>query len=92
MTEMDQGSDDAIRGAVCEVLANALQLGERAGQFDLSTPLLGSIAELDSIAVVTVLTMLEEYYGFLVEDDEITADTFETLGSLVRFVREKLGT
>jgi acyl carrier protein len=36
--------------------------------------------------------MLEEYYGFLVEDDEITADTFETLGSLVRFVREKLGT
>jgi len=51
---------------------------------------MGSVPELDSIAVATLLTSFEERFGFTVDDDEIDASTFATLGSLVDFVEAKL--
>lgn len=72
-----------------QLLADVLQLGDVVQSFDESTPLLGSLAELDSMAVVTVVTSIEELYGVTVEDDEISADTFETLGTLAAFVASK---
>lgn len=72
------------------ILDSTLGLGGRAQQFTESTPLLGGIPELDSMAVVTVMTTLEEQYGFTIEDDDVSAETFETLGSLVSFVDTKL--
>jgi acyl carrier protein len=74
---------------VKQILAHALQLGERANAFDRSTPLLGSLPEFDSMAVVTLVTAMEEHFGFMVDDDEISAETFETLGSLADFVDQK---
>jgi len=73
------------------VLGRALALGDRAAQLDAATGLFGNIPEFDSMAVVTVLTALEERFGIGIEDDEITADIFETVGSLSRFVEGKLG-
>ena len=67
-----------------------MQLGAKAASFDESTPLLGTIPEFDSMAVVTVITGLEEQFGFVVDDDEITAETFETVGTLCEFVEGKL--
>jgi acyl carrier protein len=55
------------------------------------TPLLGSIAELDSMAVVSILTALEERFGFAIDDDEVEGRTFESVGTLTRFVQDKLG-
>jgi acyl carrier protein len=75
---------------VKNVLSRALQLDSRIENFTESTKLLGSVPELDSMAVVTLITGLEEHFGFVVEDDEISAATFETLGTLVRFVEDKL--
>jgi acyl carrier protein len=72
------------------VLRDVLQIGERAGTLQASTPLLGSIPEFDSMAVVSVINQLEERFGIVVDDDEISADTFETLGSLHAFVAAKL--
>jgi acyl carrier protein len=72
------------------VLRDTLQLGDRVASFDAETPLFGSLPELDSMAVVNVVTALEEHFGFEIEDDEITAETFETLGSLSAFVAGKL--
>lgn len=72
------------------VLATALQLGARGQSMDAGTRLLGAIPELDSIAVVNVITALEEHFGITVADDEISADTFATLGSLSAFVEQKL--
>ena len=75
---------------VRRILGDTLQLGERSEKFDLSTPLLGSLPELDSMAVVTLLTAMEERFDIFIEDDEISAETFETLGSLCRFVDAKM--
>ncbi|MFZ5485098.1 MAG: acyl carrier protein [Pseudomonadota bacterium] len=72
------------------LLSQLLQLGPRADLLQADTPLLGALPELDSMAVVSVLTGLEEHFGFTVEDDEISADTFTTFGSLVDFVEQKL--
>ena len=74
---------------VKQVLSATLQLGDRVDSMSEETPLIGSIAELDSMAVVSVLTALEEQYGFVIDDDEISADVFETVGTLTRFVETK---
>jgi acyl carrier protein len=37
-----------------------------------------------------VLTGIEEHFGFTIDDDEISADTFATLASLSAFVAQKL--
>lgn len=74
---------------VKRVLGETLQLGDRVDEFDGSTPLLGSVPELDSMAVVTVITALEDAFDFFVEDDEITAETFATVGTLSEFVDQK---
>ena len=75
---------------VKRIVSTTLQLGTRATAMNASTPLLGAIPELDSMAVVSLITALEEQFGITVEDDEIGADTFETLGSLASFVEQKL--
>lgn len=72
------------------VLGRTLQLGSKVTLMDETTGLFGSIAEFDSMAVVTVVTALEERFGFVVEDDEITADVFETVGTLSKYVEAKL--
>lgn len=72
-------------------LDEVLSLGGRAASFSRDTALLGAIPELDSMAVVALITTLEERFGFVVDDDEVSGDTFASVGSLVDFVSGKLG-
>jgi acyl carrier protein len=72
------------------VLGQTLQLGDKVNRFDAATGLFGSIPEFDSMAVVAVVTAIEERFDIVVEDDDITAEVFETIGSLTRFVEGKL--
>jgi acyl carrier protein len=74
-----------------KILADTLQLGARAEALTADSRLLGAIPEFDSMAVVTVLTMIEDEFGITVEDDEVSADVFETLGTLSAFVEAKAG-
>jgi len=78
-----------VHKEVLRVLDEVLSLGGRSASFTRATPLLGSIAELDSMAVVTLLTTLEEQLGIVVDDD-LEGATFATVGSLVDFVNEQL--
>lgn len=75
--------------AVVQVLRSTLNL-DASVALHADTALLGSIAELDSMAVVSILTALEEQFGFVVDDDEVDGSTFATVGSLDRFVQAKL--
>jgi acyl carrier protein len=72
------------------ILADVLSLGAAKDSLTKQSALLGSIPELDSMAVVNLITALEEHFGITVDDDEISATTFETLGSLTAFVQQKL--
>ena len=72
------------------VLSNTLNIGARIDAFEASTPLFGSMPELDSLSVVYLITDLEKQFGIVIEDDEISAAVFETVGSLADFVEKKL--
>ncbi len=76
---------------VLRTLDDVLSLGGRAMAFTHDTPLLGAVPELDSMAVVTLITSLEECFGITIDDDDIDGATFGTVGSLVAFVAAKLG-
>ena len=51
-----------------------------------NTPLLGHLTELDSMAVLSVLTQIQEELGCEIADDDISADLFETYGTLRQLV------
>ena len=72
------------------IVGDVLQLGAQAETYEASTQLLGSIPEFDSMAVVSVITAVEESFGIFIEDDEVSAEVFETIGSLHSFVTGKL--
>ncbi len=73
-----------------EIIGSVLQLGDSVDSFDSSTQLLGSVPEFDSMAVVSLITAIEDNYGIVVDDDEVSAEIFETVGSLHQFVTEKV--
>lgn len=75
---------------VLRVLDEVLSLDGRSASFTPQTALLGAIPELDSMAVVTLITTLEERFGIVVDDDDIDGSTFATVGALTEFVAGKL--
>ena len=72
------------------LVAGILQIGERLDALGPDAVLLGGIPEFDSMAVVSVLTTIEDNYGVVIDDDEVSAESFETLGSLLEFVNARL--
>jgi acyl carrier protein len=74
---------------VIDILASVLSLGERGKKLTADSTLLGSIPELDSMAVMNLIAALEEHFDMVVHDDEINAEVFQTVGSLTSFVDQK---
>ena len=74
------------------LLADVLGLGdERAAALTEDSGLFGELPEFDSMAVATVLTEMEDRFGFLIDDEDIDGDTFETFGSLLASTTTKVG-
>jgi acyl carrier protein len=79
-----------VTSEVKAVLVETLGVEDRAASIDAATPLLGSLPELDSMAVLELVAALEQHFGISVDDDDVTAEVFETLASLTAFVTGKL--
>lgn len=75
---------------VRSIVGDVLQLGARAQALSAGSALLGALPELDSMAVVSLIAALEDRLGIIVDDDELDATTFATLGSLTDFCAQKL--
>lgn len=80
----------AVDSATRAILEAAL--GKRAVPEHLvdATPLLGAIPELDSMAVLGILTQIQDDFGCQIDDDEVSGEIFETFGALKRFVESKI--
>ena len=76
----------AVRGVLGEVLGIP---PERTALFTETTPLFGTLPELDSMAVAGVLTELEDRLGIQIEDDEVDGEMLETFGALTAFAARK---
>lgn len=82
----NQDIDHTLRG----ILRDVLGLGaEQVAGLTASSGLFGHLPELDSMAVVSLLTEIEDQLGIVLEDDEIDGDLLETFGSLCDFISAK---
>ena len=79
-----------IEQELLAVLDEVLSLKGRSATFTRDTHLLGAVPELDSMAVVSLITAIEERFGLAVDDDDIDGGTFATVGSLVDFVGSRI--
>ena len=79
----------SLQQEVLEMLEAELELGGRTRRFDADTRLMGDVPELDSMAVAYVVAAMEERFGIRIEDDEVSAELFATVGMLVAFVKAK---
>jgi acyl carrier protein len=73
---------------VMAAVVETLGIEDRADALDATTPLT-SMPELDSMAVPELVVELERRFGITVEDEDITAEVFETVASLAAFVEAK---
>jgi acyl carrier protein len=81
--------DDHTFETVKAIIVKTLGIEDRASTLNASTPLFGSMPELDSFAVVQLLASIEEEFGFEVDGSEFSGEIFETVGALAAFVRTK---
>lgn len=73
---------------ILRVLDEALGLQGRATAFDRDTPLLGALPELDSMAVLALITGLENHFGIAFSDDDLNGTVFATVGTLSDLVQQ----
>jgi acyl carrier protein len=77
---------DSTLETIKAIIVNTLGIEDRAGTLNASTPLLGSMPELDSFAVVELVQSLESQFGLAIEDSDFSGEVFETVGTLAEFV------
>jgi len=77
-------------GRMRHLLRETLQIGDKAEGLNEHSRLLGGLPEFDSVAIVSVVMAIEQEYGVKIPDRELSADIFETLGSLIRFISHKV--
>ena len=73
---------DEVKALVAETLG----ITDRLDSLDASTGLLGSLPELESLAVAELLAEIEDRFGVEIDHSHVTMDMFETLGTLAAFV------
>jgi acyl carrier protein len=74
---------------VKELFRTQLQMGDRAYALTEDSPVIGAIPEFDSLAVVGLISAMEEQLGIEIDDDEISGELFETVGSLATYIDSK---
>ena len=88
MTHME-GNDvieSATLDALVEVLNEVLGTDHGGGPFTEETLLFGSLPELDSLALVELISAMEDRFGFEMDEEDITAEVYESVGSLSAYV------
>ena len=78
--------EDKIRVLISDVLAISR---DRVAVFSADTGLFGELPELDSLAVASLLTEMEDRLDIYIEDEEVDADMLSTFGALVAFAERK---
>lgn len=73
------------------ILDRDLNLQGKALTFTEATPLRGALPQLDSMAIVTLVSSLEEAFSFEFPEDKLDGAVFDTVGTLLGVVQELSG-
>ena len=80
----------SLQQEIIQIIEDVLIRGNQQDSLDENSGLLGAIPEFDSVAVVSLITAIEEEFGCTFDDDELNADVFASVGSLTQVVEHKL--
>ncbi|MBY6217618.1 MULTISPECIES: acyl carrier protein [Qipengyuania] len=78
--------DEKLRAILVDVLSLEK---ERVDEFDADTGLFGHLPELDSMAVATLFTEMEDRLEIVIEDEDVDGEMLETYGGLLAFTEAK---
>ena len=80
-----------IETALKRVLHEELGIdAQMLAESDSSTPLLGRGIGLDSMETLSLVAGIEHEFAIQIKDEDLTAELFSTIGSLVRYVEGAL--
>ena len=71
------------------LIVTALELDVDPAEIPDDETLFGGGMYLDSVATLEILAAIEEEFGITVEDDELTAELFDSVGMLAEYVATK---
>jgi acyl carrier protein len=77
---------EATLDGVKKIIITTLGIEDRAETLEASTRLFNSMPELHSMAVVTLTVALEREFDLRIDDEDLTGEVFETIGTLADFV------
>ena len=78
--------DANLRAILRDVLALD---ADKVDGFDGETGLFGHLPELDSMAVASLFTEMEDRLDIIIEDDDVDGEMLETYGGLLAFAESK---
>ena len=80
-----------VTGAqVLDVVAESLSCTIDVRAMQAEDALLGALPELDSIGIVALITALEDRFDVHFEDDDLDAEVFATVASLLAHINTRL--
>ncbi|MEZ5688855.1 MAG: acyl carrier protein [Caenibius sp.] len=84
------GNQSEVDRTLRAILVDVLGLDHsQVAAFGADTGLFGYLPELDSMAVATLLTEIEDRLTIVIEDDEVDGEMLETFGALLLFTENK---
>lgn len=71
-----------------QILRECLQLEDT--ELDETTQIAGVLPEFNSLTITTIIASIEDELDCTVDDDELTIELFESVGSLAAFIASKM--
>jgi acyl carrier protein len=81
------GVSTDVSSRVREFIVSEIMYEDDASTLTEDTPLIGGI--MDSLGLMQLVNFIEEEFGVTIEDLEVTADNFQTIGAIDRLVSGK---
>lgn len=82
-------SDPEVLARLKSILVDDLNLDLDPSSFDAQTPLFEDGLDLDSIVIISLITQVEQRFGFEFQDTDLRMSTFENLSALARVIQER---
>lgn len=79
---------DQVKQRVSKIVSRSIGGEWQDKEIPEDMKLIGNL--LDSMAVNSLIVALEEEFGFAFEDEDLSAEAFETVASLAELVKRKI--
>jgi acyl carrier protein len=84
---MDPNKHFEIEEKIKQLLVSELNVNPAIVQdTDSNTPLLGRGIGIDSVEAMALVVTLEEKFGIVIPDDELTVDLFKSISTLTSYI------